>query len=261
MMKTMKPWMARLGAIALGFGLMLSALPASAYTQDQTTELKIGQQEYQTLAQQGKIVTQSPYYATLNPIGSRIAAVANTKYFTPFHFILVNDTSPNAFAVPGGNLYVTTAMMRFAQNKEELAGVLCHETSHDINHDVMHLQSKYQTIGIVGGLLSMIIGNSAIGQTLLNVGANAEAGRFSRPVESAADHMGAYTCAQAGFNPWGMVWMMQRFQSASGGAMPEFLSDHPTDAHRIAALESTFRSNPATFGRFSSNPASAHPLY
>lgn len=256
----MSLWFARLGAFALGLSLLLSAIPAAAYTQEQTSELQIGQQEYQQLSQQGKIVRSSPYYAILNPIGSRIAVVANAKYFTPFHFILVNDTSPNAFAVPGGNVYVTTSMMQFAKNKEELAGVLCHETSHDIHHDVMNLQSKYQTIGIVGGLLSMIIGNSAVGQTLLNVGANADAAHFARPVESNADHMGAYTCAAAGFNPWGMVWLMQRFQSSSGGAAPEFLSDHPTDAHRIADLENEFRSDPGTFGRFSSSPSSAHPL-
>ncbi|MDP9111207.1 MAG: M48 family metalloprotease, partial [Candidatus Eremiobacteraeota bacterium] len=141
--------MIRLGAAigALTFALS-AALPASAYDQEQQWELQIGQKEYQTLQQQGKIVTNSPYYRTLDPIAHRISAVANAKYFVPFHFILVNDSQPNAFAVPGGNVYVTTAMMSFARSQEELAGVLCHETSHDIHHDIYTMAQKDQNLQI-----------------------------------------------------------------------------------------------------------------
>lgn len=243
------------GVLTLGF-----ALPAAAYTQEEQQEIQIGQQEYAQLQQQGKIVTQSPYYAVLNPIAKRIAAVANPKYFTPFHFILVQDSQPNAFAVPGGNVYVTTAMMTFAKNQEELANVLCHETSHDIHHDVMNLQPKMQTIGIIGGILSALTHNSGLAQFAINVGATAEAGQFSRGVESAADHTGAYTCAAAGYNPWGAVWLFKSFLTSGNNGGFEALSDHPRDDHRISDLETLYRSDPATFARFRDNEASAHPL-
>ncbi len=236
------------------------ALPAAAYTAEQQQELQIGQQEYQQLQQQGKIVTQSPYYAKLNPIAKRIAAVADRKYFTPFRFILVNDSQPNAFAVPGGNVYVTTAMMTYAKNQEELANVLCHETSHDIHHDVMNLQPRMQTIGLIGGILSMLTHNSGLAQAAINIGATAEAGKFSRQVETNADHTGAYICAAAGYNPWGSVWLFKRFLSSGGSGTFEALSDHPRDDHRISDLETLYRSDPATFGRFNSNEAYAHPL-
>lgn len=233
---------------------------AAAYTTQQQQELQIGQQEYQRLSAQGKIVSSSPYYAILNPIAKRIAHVTSSQYFMPFRFILVKDSSPNAFAVPGGNVYVTTAMMTFARNREELAGVLCHETSHDIHHDVVNLNPRYQTIGVVGGILGAILGNSSTAQSLVGIAANADADQFSRKVESAADHLGAYTCARAGYNPWGMVWLMQAFAKSDTGGSMEFLSDHPRDDHRISDLESEFRSDPATFGRFSSSIASAHRL-
>src|SRR5579884_4115496 len=125
--------MNRLAALIAAAALALACIaPAFAYTQEEQTELQIGQQEWQQLQQKGEIVTSSPYYNILNPIAKRIASVADKQYFVPFHFYLVNEKDPNAFAVPGGNVYVTTALMRFVKNKEELAGDLCHETSHDM---------------------------------------------------------------------------------------------------------------------------------
>lgn len=246
-------------AVALAFALA-SVSPAAAYDQEQQWELQIGQKEYQTLQAQGKIVKSSPYYKTLNPIALRIAAVANTKYFVPFHFILVNDSQPNAFAVPGGNVYVTTAMMSFAQNQEELAGVLCHETSHDIHHDVYTMAQKDQNLQIGATLIGLLVGRSDIGNFAVNFLANAQAMNYSRAVESNADHLGAYTCAQAGYNPWGMVWLFQRFETRPSGVPLEMLSDHPRDDHRVTDLQTEFRNDPTTFGRFNSNPATAHHL-
>ena len=247
--------------LAAAFSLTVAgAAPAMADDQEQQWEMQIGQKEYQTLLQQGKIVTSSPYYKTLDPIAKRISGVANTKYFTPFHFILVNDSQPNAFAVPGGNVYVTTSMMQFAQNQEELAGVLCHETSHDIHHDVYTMAQKDQNLQLGATLLGLLVGRSDIGNVAVNFLANAQAMNYSRGIESNADRAGAYTCAQAGYNPWGMVWLFQRFESRPSGVPLEMLSDHPRDDHRVSDLQNEFRDDPSTFARFSSNQATAHPL-
>lgn len=251
----------KIAALALALACTLATgAPAFALTQEEQQEVQIGQQEYAQLQQQGKIVRQSPYYATLDPIAAKIAKVADGKYFAPFHFILVQDSQPNAFAVPGGNVYVTTAMMTFAQNQEELAGVLCHETSHDIHHDVMNLQPKMNTIGIIGSILGAFAHDSQLAQAAIGLLETAEAGQFSRQVESAADRTGAYTCAAAGYDPWGMVWLFQRFLKSGSTGTFEALSDHPRDDHRISDLETLFRSDPATFGRFDPNISSAHPL-
>ncbi len=240
--------------------LLATVRPAFAYTQEQQWELKVGQQYYQQLEQQGKIIRSSPYYKILDPIAHRIAAVADKQYFMPFHFYLVKDSQPNAFSVPGGHVYVTTAMMTFAKNQQELAGVLCHEVSHDIHHDVYNLQAKNQRLSLLAGIASLLVGRNQIGQFLVGTGAQLQSLSYSRPVESAADHTGAYICAAAGENPWGMVWLFKRFESRPSGVPLEMLSDHPRDDHRVTDLENLFAGDRRTFGRFSSNVRTATPL-
>jgi predicted Zn-dependent protease len=259
-MNLMKRFLGVVTAAALSFACVA---PAAADTaQDQQTELQIGQQVYQQLQQKGEIITSSPYYNILNPIATRIKRVADQEYFTPFHFILVNETSPNAFAVPGGNVYVTTAMMRFVKNKEELAGVLCHETSHDIHHDVLTLYQKDQRLSLYGTLAELLLGRGANGvaNTIINLAANLEATHYSRQVEEAADLKGAITCAQAGLTPYGMIWLMQAFQTMNVSTPPEFISDHPSDAHRIAALQDEFARDPGLFAKFNPQIACGTPL-
>ncbi|HEV2262518.1 MAG TPA: M48 family metallopeptidase [Candidatus Rubrimentiphilum sp.] len=236
--------------------------PAMAYTQDEQIEMQIGQQEYQQLSQKGEILSSSPYYSILNPIADRIKRIADPQYFVPFHFILVNESQPNAFAVPGGNVYVTTAMMKFVKNKEELAGVLCHETSHDIHHDVLSLYKKDQQLSMYGTLAEILLGRGASGlaNSLINLAANLEALHFSRNVEENADQKGAITCAQAGLDPYGLIWLMQAFQSSKMSSPPEILSDHPTDSHRIGALQNEFASDPALFARYNPNVACGTPV-
>jgi len=259
--------MRRLPALALGALLATgSVLPTAAAAQSEhDTEAQIGAQVYQQLQQKGEIISRASDpsgYALLDPIASRIAQVADPQYDFPFHFILVNEAQPNAFAVPGGNVYVTNALLKFVQNKEELAGVLCHETSHDIHHDVINENAKAQRTGAIIGILGAITGlsNSGLGQVGENLAYGSFTNGFSRTVEASADHKGAMTCAQTGFNPWGMVWLFQNFEKADTGGHMEFLSDHPSDQHRIALLEAEFRSDPSLFGRFSSNIATATPL-
>lgn len=249
-----------LGALLVAGG----ALPARA-ADEHSTEAQIGSQEYQSLAQKGELIERSAspsLYALLDPIASRIATVANPQYDFPFRFILVHEAQPNAFAVPGGNVYVTDALMKFVQNKEELAGVLCHETSHNIHHDVINNNAKDRTVGTVIGLFGALTGidKSGLGQLGENAAFTLQSNRFSRTVESAADRKGAQTCAQAGYNPWGLVWLFQNFESADTGGSMEILSDHPNDANRIAALKSYFASDPHLFGGFSRDIASATPL-
>ncbi|HZZ66159.1 MAG TPA: M48 family metallopeptidase [Candidatus Baltobacteraceae bacterium] len=241
-----------------------SAAPACAQSDEQQQEQQIGQQVYQQLAQKGEIIHSSPYYTTLNSIAGRIAPVADRQYFAPFHFILVHESQPNAFSVPGGNVYVTDSMMKFVKNKEELAGVLCHEVSHDIHHDVYNLYVKDQRLSLIATGLSLLLGGgrNQVANGLISLAANVQSMHFSRDVEHNADHTGAYICAQSGITPWGMVWLMEQFEAnpSSGGNPPEFLSDHPSDSHRVGALESEFSSDPATFSNFNSNIACSTPI-
>ena len=202
--------MRRIVATLLGIGLLAAAgaSPALAQSEDQV-EMQIGQQEYQALQQKGEILQNSPYYSVLNPIAQQIKRVADPQYFHPFQFILVHEAQPNAFAVPGGNVYVTDSLMKFVQNREELAGVLCHETSHDIHHDVLHLYQKAQkanTAYSVGDLLANILTGGRASRaidTAASIGFSLQTATYSRDVESAADRKGAETCARGGFESVG----------------------------------------------------------
>ncbi|GAC1306589.1 MAG: hypothetical protein NVSMB19_18820 [Vulcanimicrobiaceae bacterium] len=253
--------MKRTAALTMTALLATLTIAPAAAAADQ--EQQIGQQVYQELQQKGEIIARpNAMYNVLDPIAARIKSVADSQYDYPFQFILVHEKQPNAFAVPGGNIYVTDSLIKFVQNKEELAGVLCHEASHDIHHDVVNNMAKDQTTGTIIGIVGALTGlnRSGIGQLGENIAYTLQTSKFSRSVERSADSAGATTCAQAGFNPWGMVWLFQNFEKASAGGNFEALSDHPTDEHRIADLRALFASNPRLFGRFSSDIATATPI-
>lgn len=265
-MTSMKRLLATALSAALALALAAPTLAQSDAQQQLAQEDQIGKQVYDELAQKGEIIHQSPYYATLAPIARQIKRIADPQYGRPFTFILVHEKNPNAFAVPGGNVYVTDSLMTFVENREELAGVLCHETSHTIHHDVINNMMKdqraQQNTAIGATLLNILTGGRAsnvIG-TIANFDLATVVSKYSRTVETAADLKGSDTCAEAGSNPYGMVWLFQRFEKQSSGGSAEFLSDHPNDDHRINALEEHFAQNPSLFRRFNPSIARATRL-
>jgi beta-barrel assembly-enhancing protease len=226
-----------------GFAAILFLLPEAAWpgtsSQVRSWEMQVGQQRYLEYMQRGEIVPpQSPLYRTLDVVGNAIAAVADRQYYVPFHFIVLNEQAPNGFSMPGGNVYVTTGLLSLLKNRDELAGVLCHEVSHDIHHDVYAVFQATQRA------------RSPQDPSVIS---------YERSAEANADRSGAYICAKAGFNPWGMVWNFRQYRqtmgvSNNGGA------DHPSDARREADLVALFQSDKAVFGKFHDNVASATPL-
>ena len=222
---------------------------------DQETEL--GQAMYKELRAKGEIIQSSPLYDSLKPVSDAISRVAQSRYPHPFKFFIVHQTQPNAFATPGGNVYVVDSLLYFVKNKEQLAGTICHEVSHTIHRDSIALMEEEQRIErreIAAAVL--------LGPTRAHILAIALIGRlhslgYSRDAESKADVTGSDICAEAGFNPWGLVWLFQDFRSADVSHLPQLLSDHPADSTRITTLKKHFRDTPSTFSKFSSDPKSA----
>jgi beta-barrel assembly-enhancing protease len=223
-----------------GFSLLLLLRPVAAWSDapspEQNWETQFGQQRYMEYMQRGEIVPpQSPLYGTLEPIGDAVAAIADRQYFAPFHFILLNEQTPNAFSMPGGNVYVTTALLSFLKNRDELAGVICHEVNHDIHHDMYAVFQATQ-----GGRSPQ----------------DPNAIAYERSAEMNADRAGAYTCAKAGFNPWGMVWNFRQYRQTMGVSNNGGV-DHPSDEQREADLVALFQNDKTTFGNFHDDVASA----
>ena len=232
----------------------------AAQSSNQDEEVQLGQEVFNELKAKAEIIESSPLYDQLNPIADAITRAAQPRYNHPFKFYLVHEPQPNAFATPGGNVYVTDALLYFVKNTDELAGTLCHEVSHTIHRDSMAMMEEQEKI------LRRSLGAAVIlGPTRAHVLAIALIGKlnsqgYSRDVEERADLTGSDVCAATGYNPWGLVWLFQDFTNANMGQVPELLSDHPNNQHRVEALEEHFRKDPSVFGKFNSNPKSATPI-
>jgi beta-barrel assembly-enhancing protease len=262
-MKMPKSQVSKLG---LRVGLMLAILFTTSLAQaprpepvtDQETEL--GLETYKQLLARGEIIDSSPLYEDLKPIADAISRAAQSRYPHPFKFFLVHESQPNAFATPGGNVYVVDSLLYFVKNKEELAGTLCHEVSHTIHRDGVTLMEKEKRIErheveaaiLLGPTRAHLIAIALLGR-LHSLG-------YSREAESNADITGSDICAAAGINPRGLIWLFQDFQNANTAQIPQLLSDHPADGTRIQTLEKHFKDNPATFAKFNPDQKSATPF-
>jgi predicted Zn-dependent protease len=229
---------------------------AAGQNQQPDDEQQIGQEVFNELKEKGEIVASSPLYEPLTPVAAAVTRTAQPRYNHPLKFYLVHEQQPNAFATPGGNVYVTDSLLYFVRNTDELAGTLCHEVSHTIHHDSMKLIEKDVQIARRELGAAVLLGPSlaiALLGKLHSLG-------YSREAESAADLTGADICAASGYNPWGLVWLFQDFNAADTAQVPQLLSDHPDNPHRVEALKKHFRENPKLLGSFSSDRRSAKPL-
>ena len=238
--------------LALAASLLLTAQsPAPTPVTDQETEL--GAEVYKELKGKAMIIAQSPLYDSLKSLTATITRVAQPRYEHPFKFYLIHDPRPNAGSVPGGAVYVTDALLYFVKNTEELAAVLCHEVSHTIHHDsINRIKEMEKAYGVAVGttiLLGPTLSRIIAAKVITDLYGNA----YSREVETHADLTGADICAAAGFNPQGMIWLMEDFKEANPEELPQLLADHPSDEARIRALQDHFRKNAAVFSKFSSD--------
>jgi len=252
----------RLWNVTLVLIALLSSAGVTGSREDERLddERQVGQQVFDELRAKGEIVATSPLYDLLTPITTAIARTAQPRYELPFKFYLVHEQQPNAFATPGGNVYVTDSLLYFVKNTEQLAGTICHEVSHTIHHDSMALiekerQVERREIGaaiLLGPSRAHVLAIALIGK-LRSLG-------YSRDAESAADLTGSDICAASNSNPWGLVWLFQDFDAADTAQVPQLLSDHPDNAHRVDALKRHFRNNPTVFGSYSASTATARPF-
>jgi predicted Zn-dependent protease len=248
--------------------MSLSALAVTAYgcalgaAKDPRSddEQQIGQQVFDELKSKGEVVSASPLYDALAPIVAAVTRTAQPRYNHPFKFYLVHESSPNAFATPGGNVFVTDSLLYFVKNTEELAGTLCHEVSHTIHHDSMNLIEKERQVERREIGAAILLGPTRAHMLAILLLGRLHSLGYSREAESAADLTGSDVCAASAYNPWGLVWLFQDFDAADIAQVPQLLSDHPDNPHRVEALKQHFRQNSATFASFPSDVRRATPF-
>ena len=234
-------------------------LPVAAAALD---ERELGKEVFASLRDDGEILFDSPYYEHMNEIGDVLAQTVRSRYPDPIRYFVVRGDSANAFSVPGGNIYINEPLLRMANNRDELAGVMAHETGHMVLHHVARQVRNAQTLGIIGTLGS-ILGQILLGpigslasdyatQTALS----AQDMNLSRHIEAQADEEGARIMAASGvYNPWGMVWFFEIMEKTYGDKGAFWERSHPFDSARIADLEHLFASDPQTFGSFQNTKA------
>jgi metalloendopeptidase OMA1, mitochondrial len=205
-------------------------------------QIQLGNQDYaQTLRKnRTRIVSTGPQYAEVQRVAKRIEAVAGRdKPDFIWNVTLIRKKVANAYCLPGGKIVVYTGILPLAQNDAGLATVLGHEVSHaTAEHAAEKIERAHLTeiaAAIVAGGLAFTPQQYIRVMALLGAGATL---KFSRAQESEADHIGLVYMARAGYDPRQAVLFWKRMLRASKGQEPpEFLSDHPSDAHRVQRIE------------------------
>lgn len=217
----------------------------------------LGKEVFLTLQEDGEILFDSPYYEHLNEVGRIISATVASRYPYPIRFYIVKGESANAFSVPGGYIYVNEPLLRLAKNRDELGGVLAHETGHMVLH---HVAKRIKNENIIGGIgtIAQILGQiflgpiASIGSSYaLDTAATAQDLNVSRHIEAQADEEGARIAAATNvLNPYGLIWFFRTMTEVYGDKGSLWLRSHPLDRARIADLEHLFAATPEVFGKF-----------
>lgn len=201
-------------------------------------DVAIGRQNAAHIEREMRMLPDQVVQQYVNNIGKRLAAQAPGEKF-PYQFKVVDVKEINAFALPGGFLYVHTGAIVAAKNESELAGVMAHEISHSALRHGTSQMSKQMVAEKGLGVASAILGGgrdgASLGDSVLGAGANLLFLRFSRTAEKQADIMGAQILASAGYDPRGLGSFFKTLM-AEGARPPQILSDHPDPGNRIQYL-------------------------
>jgi Zn-dependent protease with chaperone function len=233
--------------------IAVAALPLSTAAQTQIKyhsnrfsvqdDVKLGRQAAQEAEQQFPLLNDETVRGYVESVGRRLVAAIPQEFQHPefnYYFKVVNARDINAFALPGGPMYVNRGMIEAAHNEGEMAGVMAHELSHvALRHGTAQAtkSQKYGTLAAIAGIAGAIVTrNPGVGQL-----AQAPFGvyllKFSREYETEADVLGAQIMARAGYDPRDLANMFRTLEQQGGGSGGGFLSDHPSPSDRYARID------------------------
>lgn len=214
--------------------------PGSApLTREQQIQLGL-QAAGQIYKQMPVLPDNSPETQYVRKLGERLVAQIPQRYSWPFEFHVIPQKEINAFALPGGPMFVNVGTITAATNEAELAGVMSHEMAHVYMQHAAKQAGKQRTTSTIFGVLGAILGTQgALGQLAqagLQFGAQGLILKYSREDEAQADAVGAIIMYKAGYNPTALADFFQKL-AAQGSAGPQFLSDHPNPGNRMEAIQ------------------------
>lgn len=206
-------------------------------------EASLGLQSFREIVSQSELVTSGLEHAMVKEVASRLArAVGDGGGAFEWEVVLIRSEQANAFCLPGGKIAIYTGILPYTQTPDGLAAVMGHEMAHAVaRHGSQRLlqNSLTQTV-MLGAQFSVAdLDWEQRRMVFAALGAGAQYGvllPFSRSHETEADEMGLRYMARAGYDPQAAIDFWQRMDEAGGSKPPEFMSTHPANATRVAAL-------------------------
>lgn len=233
-----------LGSVA-GCGRVLqgaiTAAPALLPISD-AQEIAIGQQAAQEILQEVSLVASEQVRQYVEQLGRAVAAESD-RADIPYHFFVIQAEEPNAFALPGGFIFVTSGLLRVMENEAQLVGVLAHEVAHvAARHSIELIRQEAVARGVQVAALGTDAGTT---QAIANVVRTLVIRGYGRTKELEADGLGAIYTARENYAPSALSNFLQRLSDVTGGQPAWFLplATHPTLEQRLERIRQTIEEN------------------
>jgi predicted Zn-dependent protease len=201
-------------------------------------DIQIGKQSSSRIGQQVLLLNDPRVDDYLDALGKKLAGYA-PGYKYPYQYRCVNDENINAFALPGGFIYINRGVIEAADNEAQLAGVMAHETSHVALRHGTNQVSKAEAWQIPFGLLG---NGGGLGGLMAQLGGgftlNSIVLKYSRDDETQADVLGTQILYDAGYDPRALAQFFEKIEAESKGKQPaQFFSDHPNPGNRTGRVD------------------------
>jgi len=232
-------------ALVTLWALVLAPLAQAARTQlkpgwnmfSTQQDVEVGQQVSKEAEKELRMLNDRRVDNYVNNLGRQLAAKAPGEKY-PYQFKVVNDRGINAFALPGGPIYINRGVIEAADNEAQLAGVIAHEISHVALRHGTNQASKASAAQMPLAILGGLLGSNSVGATLAQLGAsfavNSILLKYSRTAETQADIMGTQILYDSGYDARAMAQFFEKIQAQDQGGQPvEFFSNHPNPGNRI----------------------------
>ncbi|MGH7215322.1 MAG: M48 family metalloprotease, partial [Tepidisphaeraceae bacterium] len=232
-------------AVLLGTLAACATNPATGQREfslmSEAQEIEIGKQMDGEIRREMGVYDDPDLQRYVEGVGMRLAR-GSERPTLPWHFAVVDEPAINAFALPGGYIYLTRGILPFLDNEAQLAGVLGHEIGHVTARHSAQQYTKATTAGIGVTLLSIFVPEARPFQSITETALGVMFMKYGRDDELEADRLGVEYTAEGGWNPAGVGGMLRtlaRLDEANGSrrGVPNWLSTHPAPADRVEKVQ------------------------
>jgi len=223
-------------------------------------EIALGEQSAPEFEKEfGGVHPNAELQSYVSGVGARVAAVSDRPM--PYKYTVLNSDVPNAFALPGGKVYITAGLLKLITNERQLAAVLGHETGHVAAKHNVNALKRQMTAEILLQIATEAAGEQgASAVQIAQVVNNMASLRYSRDNEYQADELGIRYASRAGYNPWGMVELLTALkgtETTQPGLLDEFFLTHPLTDKRIEEARLRIQADHRTADPKAADPGAA----